>query len=115
MLIVTRMVLCNAWAPRPRWTLRPRQIRAHAEAERAARIINNPISISTVAQFPTTYAGDRLLTSPRAADVDGHAEPGQSGWFRPSPSHHCRATDRSRSHFRARADDEAHRYLCRYL
>jgi len=70
-------------------------------------VINALSFISVVAPLPTTYAGDRLLTSARAADVDGHAEPGQKG----QRGHQHRATDRSRSHTRARANDETRRYL----
>ncbi|GBE64390.1 hypothetical protein MFM001_08520 [Mycobacterium sp. MFM001] len=43
-----------------------------------AAINTLPVS-GVVAAIPTTYAGDRLLTSVRAADGDGHVEAGRTG------------------------------------
>jgi hypothetical protein len=75
----------------------------------SASVINVRSFHDVVAPRPATYAGDRLLTSGRTADID--ATPnlvGAAGW--PLPSHNCRAIDRSRSRTHARADDETRRY-----
>jgi hypothetical protein len=73
----------------------------------SALTISISSAVSVVALLPATYAGDWLLTSVRAADGNGHAEPGRKG-----RRDRCRrATDQSRIHAHARPDDEASRHL----
>lgn len=70
-----------------------------------APAINTFPTTGMLAPLATTYAGDRLLTSARAADGDGHAESGRKG-----RRDRRRAADRSQRHTGVRAD-EARRYL----
>jgi hypothetical protein len=101
MLAAVRMVFCHLCVRRPG----PMQ----ARPERARRHLVRDLRPYVWAS-PTTYAGDRLLTSVGAADGDGHAEPGRTG------RRDCRAAATQSGTYddvvvRARSGDGSRRYL----